>query len=198
MKRTMLKYTVLKYINWLFYSTFLFVGLWLGQAVYNILTNGVFSVVWLYAIVTTIPMHSLTALVICGFYIYNVLKLKYRPLPVRVTYSAMLIVMGILFYDFIWIICDYFLYGSGNPLIQLSLFILGFSMLLFYDRYSFRVRLLVWNKKFVLSLSLFLSLMLVLCSTGFFHTYHSGVDPHNWIWFAGKFTAIWSWSGLLG
>lgn len=197
MRQAKLEFYIRKYLNMLFYLSFFVIFLWIVQATHAIVTNGFFSAIRVYVVITTISMHSLTALVICGFYLYNFLKLNYRPIPVRITFSATLVVVGILFYDFVWIVCDYLVAGSGNPLIQLSLFVLGLSALLLYNIYHKKMQLLCLNKTFFLILGFFLFIMYIMVASGFYATYHSGVDPHNWIWFAGKFSAICAWSSLL-
>ena len=172
----------------------LLVFLWLGNAIYTVVAIDIFSRSSVWIIFKTINIHAITMLSLTTFYLYTFYNLDYLLPHVRVPVAMGFAVLGLLYYDFIWIIFDYVTTGYGMPFIQFALFFGAFIILWFYDvKYRFfklESHFYVWQVVLLLSMGL-------LALTGFYQTLHANIDPHpnNWIWALGKFTGIWAWSG---
>jgi len=195
MNKEALLFALMETVDFLFQlAPLMLVLLWLGNAVYTIVVVDVFarSPVWL--IFKTINIHAVSMLSLTTLYLYTFYNLNYLLPHVRVPVAMGFTILGLLYYDFVWIIFDYVTTGHGMPLMQFSLFLGVVAILYFYNRYQFfnlKPSFYVWQVVFLLS-------MVILAFTGFYHTLHANIDPHpnNWIWALGKFTGVWMWSGM--
>jgi len=200
-KKNPLTYRKLLLMN-LIDGLFIFIPLvvaivWIISSIYSIITNGWFGrAVILILPNWTIRIHSLTVLSITSFFLFTFWCLNYLLPHVRTPVACAITALGFLFYDFSWIVCDFLTTGSGNPIIQLCLVLAAILILLFHNKFYHYLSFQRWI--FIVILSIHVVSMYLLSVSGFFQTLHAGLDPHpgNWLWFVGKFTGIWTWSGI--
>ena len=169
-------------------------GLWTYSAVITIIHEGWFTRAPLIPLIN-VTFHSLTILSATSFFFFTFYCLNYLLPHVRAVLSCALTVFGLLVYDLSWIICDYLVTGSGRPTVQLCLVLATLLVLLLYNR---AYRFLTFQPSFLILFGIHVMAMYLLSTSGFFQTLHAGFDPHpgNWLWFVGKFTGIWTWSGI--
>lgn len=201
MKLTYKRMVLMEWFDRLFQAGALAIPvLWAAQAVATILSNGFFSYVQLplYPLPLATPlMHSLTVLAVVSFYLYTFWTLNYLVTEVRVPVAVGYAALTFLFYDLVWILCEYLTTGQGVLWVQLVPVLGTCIPLTYYARkYSF-VKIQKW---FLVLASTFALLMVLLSLSGFYqqcHIYHSGggPNPHGWMWFAGKLVGVWMWSG---
>jgi len=198
MKRKLLTYNRLllqDIIDGLFIVVPLVVGvLWVFAALLTLVREGLWTHSPLVPIMWFQP-HTLTVLSMSSFFFFTFYCLNYLFPHVRAVLSYAFVVLGLTFYDFVFALFEFLVTQHNKPTVMACPFLAALFIIVLYNR---RYRFLTVSPLFFVFLGVFVSAMTLLSFSGFFETLHAGIDPHpnNWLWFVGKFTGVWTWSGI--
>ena len=180
-----------------FYGSLSVALTWLLQALLAIILNGNFFVyvrVWLLLAFSN-PVHALTVTLLSTTFILNLYVTRWVTPPVwRVALSLAATTLGITVYDLAWVIMDSIMYKPVFFLPQVALTFTAVSI-----NYMLNLQFRHVNVKaapyVATHLVVFAFLMACLGLSGFYgeyHLYEQGLaaDPHNVLWFMGKFSAF--------
>lgn len=139
---------------------------------------------------------TLVLLVVCFILTYWKVKVNFVH---RITIAGIVTMLGLWFYELIWLIGIY----NGNinfPELFITIFFI--QILLIYN-YVFKFRFLHLSKIFIILLILFFTVMFGMVTTGWFAQFNLWAvdqtlpDPHNWLWGASKIVGLLMWSFLV-
>lgn len=178
------------------------VGFWSCQALYSIYNTGLFTSFRMFGLdlvsdyfqIGSGTLHASTALIGYTFFIMSFLLLRKIPIPHRTVLAFTFPVFGLLFYDLVHAIADFFITNRGQPLIQCVLLGTCFLVLHFYNRQFNFLRKNIFL--FPLTIAFIVSFTVLILS-GFFTKLYLGLNPHDYLWLFTKLTAVWLWIGVL-
>jgi len=195
---------VTKTLDFLFlYGSVFITSFWLLQALTTIIIRGnpfVYTKIWLVIATHHAGIHALTLIAFTTNYLVNLYLTKRIGLPWRIPIALSLTLTGLIVYDLVWVILDSIFYKPVFFLPQIFLFTV---MVMVNYALNLEFHHIKPNKKlFPLMLGIFLTSMIVLGFSGFYHQYHlyeKGLapDPHGWLWYIGKLSSTYLGTTLI-
>ena len=149
-------------------------------------------------IVKIFNIHVLTLVSLAVCFTLTYWKVKVHFLH-RIAITGIITMLGLWFYDLIWLIGKF---NGGLHLPRLLITIFFIQMLLIYS-YIFKFRFLHLNKFFVILLISFFVIIFGMVTTGWFVRFNLWAvdqtlpDPHNWLWGISKIVGLLMWSFLV-
>ena len=139
---------------------------------------------------------TLVSLAVCFTLTYWKLKVHFVH---RIAISGIITILGLWFYDLIWLLS---IYNGYIHLPRLLITILFLQILLLYN-FFLKSRFLHLNKFFIISLILFFVTIFGMVITGWFVQFNLWAEnqtlpnPCNWLWGISKITGLLMWSFLI-